>query len=67
MIYPDFENHKRIHDDFKITVLDLLKDIEINGIDLKTRIEVNTMTINWLKKHIGVEDRKVAEYYKNKG
>lgn len=65
--YPGFNDHKKIHEDFKKTVVDLWKSVETKGLDVKTRIDVNTMTINWLKTHIGVEDKKVAQFYKSKG
>lgn len=64
--YPEFNAHKAIHEDFKKTVSEMLKKAETNGLDVKMRIDINTLTINWLKTHIGVEDRKVANFYKSK-
>lgn len=64
--YPDFNAHKAIHEEFKKTVLELTKKAESHGLDVKMRIDINTLTINWLKNHIGVEDRKVANFYKQK-
>jgi len=65
--YPDLENHRKIHDDFKKTVVELLGIAKSQGLDIKMRMEINALTINWLKTHIGVEDRKVANFYLSKG
>ncbi|MBN2794377.1 MAG: hemerythrin family protein [Clostridia bacterium] len=64
--YPMFNQHKRIHEDFKKEVATLIHDIEINGLKTSQKLSINKMVIHWLKNHIGVEDRKVAEYIKSK-
>lgn len=64
--YPSFTEHKRIHEGFKSEVVALIQDVESNGLKTSQKLSINKMVINWLKKHIGVEDRKVAEYIKSK-
>lgn len=63
--YPEQEAHKKIHEDFKTIVSDLLYEVKANGLGLKKRIEVNKMTMSWLRQHIGKEDKKLANFYKS--
>ena len=63
--YPDSENHKKIHDAFKKIVSNLIKEIQIHGLNEKKCIEINKMTMTWIRQHIAKEDKKVATYYKN--
>lgn len=64
--YPLFKQHKVIHEDFKSQVITLIQDIEANGLKTSQKLSINKMVINWLKNHIGVEDKKLAEYIKSK-
>ncbi len=61
--YPDLKAHHVIHEEFKKTVRDMLKEVEENGLTAKMKIDINTLTIRWLQNHIGVDDRKIARYY----
>lgn len=63
--YPDCEGHKVIHEAFKKVVSDLLVEVKTKGLGVKKRIEVNQMTMTWIRQHIGKEDKKVALFYKN--
>lgn len=60
--YPDIANHKQIHSQFKGTVTQLIQDIDENGLTTSKKIEISKMTMDWLLKHIGVEDKKLADF-----
>lgn len=60
--YPDYEKHHEIHEAFKATVSDLIKSIEADGLKTTKKLAINKMVMQWLKQHIGVEDRKLAVY-----
>ena len=59
--YPDLEAHKKSH-------LEFIKEIARLGLLIAERdttnniMEVTYFCMDWLKKHIGVTDRKVADY-----
>ena len=63
--YPDCEAHKKIHEAFKKIVSDLLNEVKITGSSVEKRVEVNQMTMTWIRQHICKEDKKVATFYKN--
>lgn len=60
--YPEITEHKKIHSDFKVNVTKLLEDINKNGLTTSKKIEISQMTMDWLLKHIGVEDKKLANF-----
>ncbi len=60
--YPDIIRHKQIHSEFKVTVTKLLEDVTKNGLTTSRKIEISQMTMDWLLKHIGVEDKKLADF-----
>lgn len=60
--YPDIIHHKQIHSEFKVSVTKLLEDITKNGLSTSKKIEISQMTMDWLLKHIGVEDKKLADF-----
>ena len=60
--YPDIIRHKQIHSEFKVIVTKLLEDITKNGLSTSKKIEISQMTMDWLLKHIGVEDKKLADF-----
>ncbi len=60
--YPDFQAHKKIHADFIEGFNKLKTQINESEIDSKLAIEVNKTAVDWLRNHIGKEDRKVSEY-----
>lgn len=60
--YPGYEAHKKIHDDFKMTVSSLVSDFHKSGSSTELSKNVNTIVIQWLVKHILGEDRKIGYY-----
>ncbi|MDR2546038.1 MAG: bacteriohemerythrin [Lachnospiraceae bacterium] len=62
--YPDFANHKKLHEAFKVTVLDLNKQLKAEGATNALVAKLNTSIGGWLVTHIQREDKKVAAHIK---
>jgi len=63
--YPDFPNHRKLHEALLKVAADLAAEVKKNG---PTPVLVNKLIRNvgdWLMNHIKVEDVKVAAYLKN--
>ena len=65
--YPDFTNHKKLHENFKTTVLKLTKELQEGGTSTVLVGKVNSTIGNWLVNHIQREDKKVADHILSKG
>lgn len=63
--YPDYQRHKKIHDEFKQTAADFVKKIEAEGPTVGNVGQINTLLGGWLLKHIKGEDKKLAAYLKS--
>ncbi|MDR0641731.1 MAG: hemerythrin family protein [Treponema sp.] len=62
--YPDYLVHKRYHDEFKITVGEMTKQIRREG---PTEALIGQVTLaigNWLLNHIKGDDFRMAAYIK---
>jgi hemerythrin len=65
--YPDYLNHKKSHDDFKLTIKELTYDLGKKGPG-KELIDTVVKTIgDWLITHIKGSDIEMASYLKSKG
>jgi hemerythrin-like metal-binding protein len=62
--YPDYENHKKIHDNFKATVRDLKVKMIMKGASNELIQEVREKIGNWLITHIKGQDVKIGAYIK---
>jgi hemerythrin-like metal-binding protein len=60
--YPAYNEHKKMHDDFKVTVTALIADYKQNGSTGELLEKVNVIIVRWLVEHIKKEDFKVADY-----
>ena len=60
--YPEYENHKKLHAEFKIIVDKLAKRLEESGSSSRLSHDVNRTIVRWLVNHIQLEDKKVAEH-----
>ena len=60
--YPDYANHKRLHDGFKAVVSDLGRQMKAEGPTIALVGKVNSQIGGWLVKHIKKEDTKVAAH-----
>jgi len=58
--FPGYEDHKKMHDDFKVTVVDLVKRFEETGSSSKLKNDIQTIVVKWLVNHILYEDKKIG-------
>ena len=62
--YPDYVNHKRLHETFKKTVHDFNQKINADGVTISLFAEINHQIGDWLFSHIKGQDKKVAAHIK---
>jgi hemerythrin len=60
--YPDFESHKKLHDDFKAVVKDLSHRLIMKGPSEELIGEVRKNIYGWLVNHIKAKDLKMGAY-----
>ncbi|MDR1193872.1 MAG: bacteriohemerythrin [Peptococcaceae bacterium] len=65
--YPDYANHKKLHDAFKVTVGDLSRQLKAEGPTIILVGKVNSSIGGWLINHIKREDTKVAAHIRANG
>jgi len=63
--YPEYLNHKKMHDDFKITVIDLVQRFTDSGSASGLKNDIKTIVVKWLVDHILTEDKKIGVHLKN--
>ena len=62
--YPDYLNHKRIHDDFKVLVGDLVRQVNKEGPTEVIIDKVSSIIGSWLLNHIKGDDFRMAAFVK---
>ncbi|MDR2304484.1 MAG: hemerythrin family protein [Treponema sp.] len=62
--YPDFENHRQLHEKFKKDVRDLSVQMIMKGASPGLLGEVKSKIGDWLVTHIKVQDLKLAAHLK---
>jgi len=60
--YPDIKRHKQLHEDFKITVGELVQKFNDNGSTTELSRDVNKIVVRWLINHIQNEDKKIGKH-----
>jgi hemerythrin len=63
--YPDYANHKILHDGFKRVVAELSAKLQKEGATVTLVGQVNSNIGDWLVRHIKREDVKVAQHVKS--
>ncbi|MDR1204424.1 MAG: bacteriohemerythrin [Peptococcaceae bacterium] len=63
--YPDYENHKKLHDDFKETATQLIAEYKASGSADELSNKVYSVIVHWLVRHIKGEDAKIAAHIRN--
>jgi len=63
--YPKYESHKRLHDDFKNTVGELVEKFTAHGSSADLCSNVNKIIVRWLINHIQQEDKKIGEHIRS--
>jgi hemerythrin-like metal-binding protein len=64
--YPDYQNHRELHEGFKKTVRELQHDFILNGVSDKLISDVEEKVGQWLIAHIKNQDVKIGAYIKSK-
>ena len=65
--YPEYEQHKQKHEEFKITVVELVQRFTTTGSSSELSNDVNKVIVKWLICHILTEDKKIGEHLTNCG
>lgn len=60
--YPGYSAQKKLHTDFISKIEKLKKDYEESGGNIIVIINANQMIVDWLVKHISIEDKKIGEF-----
>jgi len=60
--YPGYLQHKKLHDDFKNTVADAVKQLETQGASTILVTKIASVVGNWLISHIKNEDSKIGSH-----
>ncbi len=63
--YPDYNNHKKLHDFFVQEVKNLVSDLETQGPNVALVGRINNLISGWFFSHISREDVKVAAHVKS--
>lgn len=62
--YPDYLNHKRIHDDFKATAAELAHQVSMEGPSEELIDKAVSIIGEWLLNHIRGDDFRMAAFVK---
>ena len=65
--YPEFEAHRKIHNDMVKYVVDVASQYEREGYDERLMQQFAGKLLAWLIHHVASDDQKIADYAKKKG
>ena len=60
--FPDYERHKKLHDDFKAKAVDLINKYQEDGDSASLHLQVYSAIVRWLLQHIKGEDFKIVKH-----
>lgn len=60
--YPNYNDQKKMHTDFIDALSKLKKDYQESGGNILVILNANQMVVDWLLKHISIEDKKIGTY-----
>jgi len=60
--YTGYKEHKKIHEEFKVAVGQLLHDYKENGSSEELLYDIRETVIKWLTNHIQNEDTKIIDF-----
>jgi len=63
--YPEYEQHKQIHEDFKVVVGEKVQEFKNDGSSEELSNTVNKIIVRWLINHIQGEDKKIGDYIRS--
>ncbi|MFC2133109.1 bacteriohemerythrin [Bacteroidota bacterium] len=65
--YPEFEEHRKMHEELKKTLEDLVQDYDEEGATHMLADYLNNFLSNWLINHIKEVDLKFGKFLQEKG
>ncbi|MCL2721007.1 MAG: hemerythrin family protein [Treponema sp.] len=65
--YPEYEKHKQMHEDFKVSVVDLVQRFFGSESLSELSTDIKKVIIKWLIHHIIYEDKKIGVYLRRLG
>lgn len=60
--YPGLADQKKLHVDFIAALVNLKKEYQESGGNIIVILSANQMVVDWLLKHISIEDKKIGIY-----
>lgn len=60
--YPEYNVQKQLHTGFIVKLADLRKEYEASGANISVIINANQIILDWLVKHISMQDKKIGEF-----
>ncbi|KXS49920.1 hemerythrin [Halanaerobium congolense] len=60
--YPDYENHHKIHEDFKAEIAEFKKEYKENDYDEDFVLEFSGRLLTWLINHVASTDQDIGEH-----
>ena len=60
--YPGLDDQKKLHADFIVALTNLKKEFQESGGNIMVILNANQMVVDWLLKHISIEDKKIGTY-----
>lgn len=60
--YPEYPQHKQLHEAFIKKFVELKEDYEKNGVALNLVIQTNKFVVGWLNDHIRNVDKKLGKF-----
>ena len=63
--FPEFEAHRQMHEDFKVTVGELVQKFVNGGSSAELSSDVNRVVVKWLISHILREDKKIGVHIRS--
>lgn len=60
--YPEYAEHKKDHDDFVASVLELEAGIQTQGATIVSTLKLNRTLTDWLLTHISKSDMKIGQF-----
>lgn len=62
--YPGLNEQKQMHDAFIKKLSELRKEYDASGANISVIINANQFVLDWLTKHISIQDKKIGEFAK---
>ncbi len=65
--FPEYETHKRIHDDFKATVNNYAETFSKDGCSQELVQEFGAKLMTWLIMHVAAADQRIGAFVREQG